>query len=304
MASDSTNQPVRNSGAWACRIQSITANVRKSNTERERPEEDHEAANEAEVPRRGPRQHLLVDVVGGDRHLASVVEQVVEQDLRREHRQELQERRRGRGAEHVPEVRRRRHQHVLDRVREDATPLDHAVGEHAEILVEQDDVGGVLGDVGARVDRDADVGVVQRDRVVHAVAHEGDVGAALALHADDARLRLRADPGEDRRRSRSPTPSSSSVIASTWAPVERAEHVQPEVGAHLGRDLRAVARDDLHEDAEAIEAGQRLGRVGLRPVDEHEEAHELEVLLVGVGDRRSARGRGGRRPRSPGRPES
>ena len=41
-------------------------------------------------------------------------------------------------------------------------------------LLQQDDVGGVLGDVGARVDRDADVGGVQRERVVDAVAEEGD----------------------------------------------------------------------------------------------------------------------------------
>ena len=36
----------------------------------------------------GPVQLLLVDLVGGDRQLAGVVEQVVEQDLGREHRQE------------------------------------------------------------------------------------------------------------------------------------------------------------------------------------------------------------------------
>ena len=59
-------------------------------------------------------------------------------------------------------------------------PSHDAVGEHAEVLVEQHDVGGVLGDVGGRVDRDADVGGVQGDRVVDAVAEEGDVVAACA----------------------------------------------------------------------------------------------------------------------------
>jgi hypothetical protein len=58
-------------------------------------------------PVRGPVQLLLVDLVGGDRELAGVVEQVVEQDLRGQHRQERQERQEQRGAgrrEHVAEV--------------------------------------------------------------------------------------------------------------------------------------------------------------------------------------------------------
>ena len=166
----------------------------------DRPEDHHEAADEPDVPGRRAGDSLLVDVVGRDRHLTDVVEQVVEQDLRRQHRQEREEERRAGGAEHVAEVRRRRHQHVLDRVGEDAPAFAHAVGEHAEVLVEQDDVGRVLGDVGRRVDRDADVGVVQRDRVVDAVAHERDVGARAPRDPDQPRLLLGPDTREDRRR--------------------------------------------------------------------------------------------------------
>ena len=159
---------------------------------RDRAEEGHEAADQADVPLGGAREELLVDVVGRDRHLADVVEEVVEQDLRRQHRQEREEQRGAGGGEHVAEVRRGSHQHVLDRVGEDAPAFDDAVGDDAEVLVEQDDVGGVLGDVGGGVDRDADVGVVEGDRVVDAVAEEADVGAEAALREDDARLLLRA----------------------------------------------------------------------------------------------------------------
>ena len=77
-------------------------------------------------------------------------------------------------------------------------PSHDSVGEHAEILVEQHDVGRVLGDVGGRVDRDADIGMVQRDRVVHAVAQERDVDAGAARDLDDARLLLGADAREHR----------------------------------------------------------------------------------------------------------
>ncbi len=172
-------------------------------------------------------------------------------------------------------------------------PFDDAVGEHAEILVEQDDVGRVLGDVGAGVDRDTDVGVVQRDRVVHPVAHERDVGAAQPLHAHDARLRVRARRARTRSWCRSRRRARSSLIASTWSPVERAEDLEPDVLAHLDRDEVAVAGDDLHRDAEPAEPRERGTGVGLGPVDEHEEPGEREVLLVGVGDRRET-GRGSR----------
>src|SRR6266498_5521922 len=111
-------------------------------------------------------QLFFVDVVGRDRQLADVVEQVVEQDLGGQHRQEAEEERGGAGAEHVPEVGGGAHQHVLDRVGEDAPAFDDAAGKDLEVLVEQDDVGGVLGDVGGRLDGDADVGFVQGDGVV------------------------------------------------------------------------------------------------------------------------------------------
>ena len=79
------------------------------------------------------------------------------------------------GAEHVPEVRRRAHQDVLDGVGERAASFADAVGEHAEVLFEEDDVGGVFGDVRSGLDRNPDVGGVERDRVVHAVTEKRDV---------------------------------------------------------------------------------------------------------------------------------
>jgi hypothetical protein len=75
-------------------------------------------------------------------------------------------------------------------------PSIDAVGEYAEVLVQQHDVGGVLGHVGGRLDRDADVGGVQGDRVVDAIAEEGDVGAAAAGDLDDPGFLVGADPGE------------------------------------------------------------------------------------------------------------
>ena len=77
-----------------------------------------------------------------------------------------------------------------------AAPLDHAVVHHRQVVLEQDEVGGLLGDVGGAVDRDADVGGVQRRGVVDAVAEEADDAAGALQGQQDALLLLRRDPAE------------------------------------------------------------------------------------------------------------
>ena len=82
----------------------MTAKVAKSNSELIGPKRIMNRRMNAMSQCEGRTQLLLVDVVGGDGHLAGVVEQVVEQDLGRQHRQERQERGGDGDAEHVAEV--------------------------------------------------------------------------------------------------------------------------------------------------------------------------------------------------------
>ena len=67
-------------------------------------------ADEPHVPGRWPGRCLGVDPIGGDHQLAGVVEQVIEEDLRRQHGQDRQENGRAGRTEHVAEVRGRGHQ--------------------------------------------------------------------------------------------------------------------------------------------------------------------------------------------------
>ena len=70
----------------------MTPKVAKSNTELIGPKRIMNRRMKPMSQCEGRAQLLLVDVVGRDRQLAGVVEQVVEQDLGRQHRQERQER--------------------------------------------------------------------------------------------------------------------------------------------------------------------------------------------------------------------
>ena len=70
--------------------------------------------------------------------------------------------------------------------------------DRGEVVVGEDHLGGVLGDLGAGdPHRHADVGPRQRRRVVHAVAGHGDDVALLLEDADQAHLVLGRDPGDD-----------------------------------------------------------------------------------------------------------
>ena len=73
-----------------------------------------------------------------------------------------------------------------------------AVDDAGEVVVEQDEVRGLLGDVGAvQPHGDADVGLLQRRRVVDPVAGDGDDLALLLQRFDEVHLLLGGDAGEE-----------------------------------------------------------------------------------------------------------
>ena len=144
-------------------------------------------------------------------------------------------------------------------------PSTIPVARIVEVLVEQDDVGGVLGHVGRGLDRDSDVGVVQRDRVVDAVAEESDRRAEGSLGLDQPRFLLWGDAREDRRvRQRGCELRVVELIE--LGAGERPVDGEADVGADLLRDAVVVAGDDLHLHVEAPEPVER--RRGRRPSDD------------------------------------
>src|SRR5689334_6904535 len=70
----------------------------------DRPEYQHEFLDQPDVPRHRRGDGLLIDLIEWDRDLRHVVEQVVQQYLNWQHRQERQEQRSACHAEHVAEV--------------------------------------------------------------------------------------------------------------------------------------------------------------------------------------------------------
>ena len=101
----------------------------------------------------------------------------------------------------------------------------------------------------------------------------------------DPRLLLRGDAREDRRAGQRGRELRVVELIELGAG-ERPLDGQADVGADLLRDAVVVAGDDLHLHVEELEAVERLLGVGLRAIDEGEEAREVEVaFIVGVQGR-------------------
>ena len=96
----------------------------------------------------------------------------------------------------LPKFELARHLDVLDDVAEHSATLEHALLENQQTVLQQDDVRRFLGNVHGAVDRNADVGRLQRRGVVDAVAHEADHMTLALQRPDDALLVRRRPAGQ------------------------------------------------------------------------------------------------------------
>ncbi len=136
----------------------------------DRPDHQHEVANEIHIQNLRTAHIFAVDRVERDRDLRHVVENVVEENLCRHHRQKRQEQGRAGHAEHVAEIRARPHHDVFHDVRECATSLHHAVVQDGQILIEQIMSAASRATSTARFDRQPDIGGMQDGAIIDAVA--------------------------------------------------------------------------------------------------------------------------------------
>ena len=125
-----------------------------------------------------------------------------------------------------------------------------AVMHHVEIVLEQDEIGSLLGDVGGAVDRDADIGRMQRRGVVDAVAEKAGNFAACASRprgcAPSAAALMRQNRLTDARRAR----SASSDMVTSSCPVSTPLNGDADRLADMDARPLVVAGQDLDVDAD------------------------------------------------------
>ena len=152
----------------------------------------------------------------------------------------------------------------------------------------QHQVGGGARGVGGAVDGDADVGLLERRRVVDAVAgHADDVAGALQ-RAHDLELVLGKHLGVAVR--------GFDAVAVAVAPfmgenLARRDDVgaEPELAGDFARDGGVVAGDHAHLQAHALDRGDGLGGVVARRVEQRQQAEEAPFPVgAGLGDAEGA----------------
>ena len=95
-----------------------------------RADNQHEIADELYVPVLWFANERTIYIVGRNRYLGKIIEKVVEQDLRRQHRQKRQKNSGPRHAEHVSEIGTRTHKEILHYVAKRFSPFENSVMQH------------------------------------------------------------------------------------------------------------------------------------------------------------------------------
>ena len=144
----------------------------------------------------------------------------------------------------------------------------------------QHHAGGRFGDIGCRRDRDADLRLAQRRRVVGAVAAHADGVAALLERLDELVLVLRQDAGEDREL------LGMDAVGDRSGRTDGA--VEPHRARHDGGGRRRVARHHHGAHAQAMQFRDERGRVRARRVAERDESGQLQRRRRSGRDRQHA----------------
>ena len=227
---------------------------------------------------------FFVHRVYWDRYLREIVQKVVGQHLDRGHRNEGQKGARSQHAEHVAEVRTRPHADVLEDVGEDLSALDHAPFQHHKVLLEQDQIRRLLGDVRSRVDRDADVRGSQGGGIVDSVAHESNDMSLAPEGADDPLLVGRREAGEERGL----LCRVSQFGIGHFFDVRAQEHWigrEPHILAHFATDELVVAGQNFYCHPMLVKGLDGTSRGVLGRVQKRDVPLEHQVALIVLGAR-------------------
>src|SRR5579862_4462847 len=225
------------------------------------------------------------DVVGRNRHLGKVVEQIVGKDLDGQHRHEWKPGACTDHAEHVAEVGACAHANVFQNVHEHLAAFEHAFFEHHQVFLQQNHVGRFLGDVHRVVHGNANVRGAQRGGIIDAVAHKADDMALLLKRLHDAFFVCGRKAGEhvhcfDR--------FSEIRVVHRFDLAAKQDFfgVNADFTANFASDQIVVAGQNFHRDTMLAQGLDGFGCGVLGWIEKGEIAGQHEVTLVGLAETR------------------
>ena len=187
-------------------------------------------------------------------------------------------------------------QNALLQVFVDRAAFFDGVGDGCEIVVREHDLGRLLGGLGALAPHgDADIGALERGRVVDPVAGHGDDFAVCLQCLDQAQFMLGRRAGEDVRLVRH---GNEFILGKPVELLARHGGViagEPELGSDRGSRRGMIAGDHLDPDSRLAAERDGLDGVRARQVDQAEQSEQrqtafgvLEAQVPVVGRRRTS----------------
>ncbi|MNS08425.1 hypothetical protein D3C72_398860 [compost metagenome] len=181
--------------------------------------------------------------------------------------------------------------HGLPQVGVDPTPEGHPVHQGAEAVVEKDEIRRLARHVGPSPSHgDADLGRLERGRVVDSVAGHGhDLPVGLE-GVDQGQLLFGTDAREDPDL-RQPRAKRLRRQGVDIGPGQNAPRkIDARLAGDRPRRRRIVARDHRHRDARPLRDAQRGGNIGSKRVLEGDQPEEAKAgaLRLAVKRTRSA----------------
>ena len=165
-------------------------------------------------------------------------------------------------------------------------PSQIAVDQHVQTVLQEHDVGGFLGDVHRRIDRDPHVRGVQGRRIVDAVPQIAHDPTGFTQRQDQVLLLVRLDLGEDvdvrhapPQRFRAHPPQ----FLSAQEPVPRQAHL----GGDMGGDETVVTGDHLQRHSQPPQLVDRRPNSGFGGIAKHQVSDQGHLALgLFAGSRR------------------
>ena len=146
------------------------------------PEGEHELPQRPARPIPRGKGLFLVHIVPRQNDTQGIVQQVQQQKLQRGHGQKGQKRAGADDGKDVAKVGAGGDLDVLEHIGKGLAPFQNALFQHAQILLQQHHVCGILGGVHCRVHRDAHIGFAQGGDVVDAVSQKAH-GVSVLLQS-------------------------------------------------------------------------------------------------------------------------
>jgi hypothetical protein len=128
---------------------------------------------------------FLIHMIRRQRDLRKIIQEIIEQYLSWQHREERQKKHCSYHTKHIPEIGTQSHHHIFHRISECFSPFYHAIQKLLESFPYQDDISSLFGYIYSIVYRYPHISSFERRSVIDAISEIAYDESSFPKHRDD-----------------------------------------------------------------------------------------------------------------------